>query len=183
MDKNVKGSIFIEVVKRIKKDKSGVYKKYLTNEDWDVISQNLLPSSWYPYEPYKNCLKAIFKVVAKNDLEVAKEWGRTSCQAVMTGIYASVLKKKCDPLSFIKQYDTTYRNFYDFGQTVVIAEGKNGALYQLSDFDEQFALVYYAIQGWIERGLELCGAKNVSSEFVTKSWEGKPFTSIRFTWT
>jgi hypothetical protein len=35
----------------------------------------------------------------------------------------------------------------------------------------------------MERGLELCGAKDVKSEFATKSWEGEPATSIRFTWT
>ncbi len=182
MDKKVKGPVFIELVKMIKKDKSGVYDTYLTKKDREIISQKLLPSTWYPYEIYKRCLQAVFEVVAKNDLEVAKEWGRAACQTVMTGIYANVVKN-CDPFSFIKKYQTTYRNIYDFGKTEVVAEGENQAVYTLSDFDAQFALGYYPIQGWLERGLELCGAKNVKSEFVTKSWEGQPATSIRFSWT
>jgi hypothetical protein len=178
---NVKGSIFVEVVKTIKKDKSGIYKKYLTNEDLKTIDQKILPSSWYPYETYKNCLKAVFEVVAKNNYEIAKGWGRSTCQSVMTGIYASVLKN-CEPFGFIKKYETGYRTLYDFGDTEVIAEGKNQAMYKISNFDEKFTLIYYIIQGWLERGVELCGAKNVKSEFVDKSWVGKPFTSMRFTW-
>ena len=179
---NVKGSVFIDFVGVIKKDESGVYDAYLTDKDREIISQTMWPSTWYPYETYKHCLKAVFKVIAKNDLKVAKEWGRTSCEAIMTKIYKSILKER-DPFSFIKKFETINRSFFDFGKTEIVAEGKNRAKYTLSSFDAEFAPLYYIIQGWIERGLELCGAKNVKSEFVTKSWEGQPFTSIRFTWT
>jgi hypothetical protein len=179
---NVKGSVFIDLVRIIKKDKSGVYDKYLTNEDREIISQKMWPSTWYPYETYKRCLKAIFEVVAKNDLEVAKEWGRLVCQAVMTSVYKGLLKG-LDPFSFIQQFESINRSLYDFGKTEIVAEGKNQALYKLSSFDAQFVPLYYIMQGWMERGLELCGAKNIKCEFVTKSWKGDPFTSMRFTWT
>ena len=182
MDKNVKGSIFIALVKMIRKDKSGVFDKYLTDKDREIISQKILASTWYPYETFKHCLEAIFKVAAKNDFEVAKDWGRLVCQEVMTNIYKSLMKD-CDPFSFIKKYEVTHMNLYDFGKTEIIEEAKNRVIHKLSDFDGQFALLFYIHQGWIEHGLELCGAKNVKSEFVTKSWEGHPFTSMRFTWT
>ncbi len=182
MGRNVKGSIFIDVVKTIKKDKSGVYDTYLTLEEWKILSQQIMPSTWYPYETYKTCLKAIFEIIAKNDFRVAKEWGRTSCQNIMPSIYSSVLKN-CSPLSFLKKFETVYRSYYDFGNTEIVEEGKTQAVYKLSEFDAQFTVIHYTIRGWIERGLELCGAKHVKSEFVTKSWEGQPFTSIRFTWT
>lgn len=179
---NVKGTVFIDLVKIIKKDKSGVYDKYLTNKDREIISPKMWPNGWYPYETYKHCLGAIFEVVAKKDLKVAKEWGRTTCQAVMTSTYKGLLKG-CDPLSFIKQFETINRNLYDFGKTEIVTEGENRALYKLSSFDAKFVLLYYIIQGWTERGLELSGAKKIKCEFVTKSWEGDPFTSMRFTWT
>jgi hypothetical protein len=179
---NVKGSIFIALVKMIRKEKGGAFDTYLTTKDLEIISQKILPSTWYPYETFKHCLEAIFAVTAKNDLEVAKEWGRFVCQAVMTTIYKTLMKG-CDPSSYIKKYEVTHRNLYDFGKTEIIEEAKNRFIHKLSGFDDKFALLYYIHLGWIERGLELCGAKNVKSEFVSKSWEGQPFTSIRFTWT
>lgn len=178
---NVKGSIFIEVVKMVKKNKGLIYSKYLTKKDREFIKQNLFPSSWYPYEPYKHCLSAAFEVIAKNDLQVATQWGRTSCQATMTDIYKSVIKD-CDPRSFLEKHEAISKSYYDFGKTEMIIEGENQALCKLSDFDNKFAPLHCTIQGWLERGLELCGAENVRSEMVTKSWEKQPFTSIRFTW-
>jgi hypothetical protein len=178
---NVKGSIFITLVKVIKADKTGVYNKYLTNKDREIIQRKVLPSSWYPYETYQHCLKAVFEVVAKNDLNVAKEWGRLECQVAMTTVYQVMVKGK-DPLSFLKSYQFFHRSFYDFSRSEVDVEGTNQAVWKLHDFDTTFAAVYYLIQGWLEHGMELCGAKNVKSVFLTKSWEGHPFTSMRFTW-
>jgi hypothetical protein len=182
MSMNVKGSIFIDMVRLIKKDKSDIYNKYLTDSDRRIINQRIMPGGWYPYETYKHCIAAIFEVVAKNDLDVAKEWGRYACQSAMTTTYSGIVSGR-DPLFFIKNYEVTNRMFYDFGRIETIVEGKNQAVYKLSGFDAEFVVFYYLIQGWMERGIELCGAKNIESEFITKSWEGQPFTSMRFTWT
>jgi hypothetical protein len=182
MGMNVKGSILIQIVKTIKTDKSGIYDTYLTNKDREIISERVLSNIWYPFETYKHCLNAIFEIIAKNDLEVAKEWGRTSCQALADNIFAFLVEGR-DPLSFFKKYKFIHQSFYDFGKLEIFVEGKNQAVYKLSDFDAQFLPLYYIIQGWLERGLELCGAKNIKCEFLTKAWEGHPSTSMRFTWT
>jgi hypothetical protein len=178
---NVKGSIFITIVRIIKKDKSGVYSKYLTTKDREILNQQILTSTWYPFETYKHCLTAIFEVVAKKDLEVAKQWGRLECQAAMTTIYAGIITGR-DPMSFLKRYEIVHKNFFDFGKIDITVEGKNRILYKSSEFDVGFVPLYYLTQGWIERGLELCGAKNIKCEFTSKGWEGQPFTAMRFTW-
>jgi hypothetical protein len=177
----VKGSLFIDFARTIKKDKSGVYDAYLTDTDREIISQRMWPSTWYPFETFKHCVKAVFEVIAKNDLQVVKEWGRAFFEPIITTTYMSFLKER-DPFSFIKQFETINRSLFNFGKTEIVAEGKNRAVYTLSSFDAKFVPLYYIIQGCIERGLELCGAKNIKSEFITKSWEGHPFTSMRFTW-
>ncbi len=179
---NVKGSIFVDLVKIIKSDKSGVYDTYLTNRDRDIIDHKIFPSSWYPFETYKRCLNAIFEVIAKKDPEAAKEWGRVTCKKVMTGVYTTVMKG-CDPLTYLQKCETINKQFYDFGKTEITIEGKNQAIYKLSGFGADFIVFYYVSEGWVESGIELCGGKNIKSELVTKSWEGQPFTSIRFTWT
>jgi len=179
---NVKGSIFVDLVKMIKKDKSGVFDKYLTDKDRELISHKVLLSVWYPYETYKHCITAIFEVIAKKNPEVAKKWGREVCQTVMTDMYAAFVSKR-DPISFLKKYEMIHKNFYDFGQIEVMEEKENQVSFKLSNLDAQCVPIFYIIQGWVECGMELCGAKNIKSVFLTKSWEGHPNTSLRITWT
>jgi hypothetical protein len=39
------------------------------------------------------------------------------------------------------------------------------------------------MRGWLERSLELCGAKNIKTEALTKSWAGAPETKFKISWT
>ena len=176
----VKGSVFITLVKAIKSNKSGVYDKYLTDQDREIINQKILSSFWYPYETYKHCINAIYEVIAKKNPNVAKEWGRTESRALMTNMYSTFISS--DPTDFINAYEMIHKNFYDFGKIEVVEEGKNQVVFKLTDFDVQCLPVFYLIEGWLECGLELCGAKNINSEFLSQSWKGYPESTIRFTW-
>jgi hypothetical protein len=179
---NAKGSVLIPVVKTMKAEKNGAFDTYLTDEDREIIEERILPNIWYPFQTYRHCIDAIFEVIAKRNPDVAKEWGRVSCQTVMTSIYAGSIRG-CNPLAYLNKSWIINQHFFDFGKTEVTAEGENRAIYSMIGFDTTFVVFYYILEGWIERGLELCGAKNIKCEFVTKSWEGHPATSMRFTWT
>lgn len=179
---NIKGSIFIPVVKGIKSDKSGVFDKYLNNKDKDIISQKILPSIWYPFETYKNCINALFEVFAKKNPEIVIDWGRMASQQTMTTIYSAFVTKR-DPISFLNKYEMVHRNFYDFGKIDVTTEKENQVLFKVTQIDPQCVPVFYLIQGWIEKGIELCGAKNIQIVLLTKSWEGHPDTTFRINWT
>ena len=169
------------MAKMIRKDKSGACDKYLTDKDREIMGQKVLPSIWYPYETYKHWITAIFEVFAKKDQKVAREWGRAVCQAVMTTMYAALITKR-DPLDFLNKYGSIHKNFYDFGKMEVTVEKERQVLFKLPKEFSDCHPIYFLIQGWLERGLELCGAKNIKLEFVTKSWEGKPDTTLRISW-
>ncbi len=178
----VKGSIFVEFVKAIRSDKTGVFDTYLTAEDREIMDQRIMPNLWYPYETFKHCLNAFFEIVAKKNLDTLKQWGRMYSEMVMPKIYASILKKD-DPLSFIKRIAVFERNFFDFGRAEAVLEGATQAVYTVIDMDPQFAPFQYLIAGWVEHTTELCGAKNLKCTVLTKSWEGAVNTSVRLTWT
>ncbi|MBN1662358.1 MAG: hypothetical protein JW943_02045 [Deltaproteobacteria bacterium] len=177
----VKGSIFINLIKVIKSDKSGIFDKYLTAQDRGIINQKIYASFWYPYETYKNCLNAIYDVYGKKNPSAAKEWGRTGCKQAMTNMYSAFISDG-DPMSFINSYGMIHKNFYDFGELEVIEEGKNQAVLKFTGLDAQCVPIFYMLQGWLEEGIALCGAQNIKGVFLTKSWEGHPETSMRFTW-
>lgn len=178
---NVKGSVFINLVKAIKHDKSSVFNQYLTDKDRALLASKIFPSGWYPFETYEHCITAIFEAVARRNPEVAKDWGRAECKVAMTGIYSSFVDRQ-DPTTFIHEYGMVHKRFYDFGKVEVTVEGKNQVLFKLIDFNTHCLPLYHFIQGWMEQGLELCGAKNVKFVYLSKSWEGHPDTSIRITW-
>jgi hypothetical protein len=177
----VKGSLFVEFVKTIRANKTGIFDRYLTQEDREIISQRILSNIWYPYETFKHCLTAVCEVIAKNDLEVVKEWGRLYGQAIMTTLYVSILKQG-NPLSYINHIGLLVRNFFDFGRVEIVIESETRAVYKIFDFDPEYAPVHYLLNGWIERTTEICGAKKLKCETISKSWAGDDCTSIRFSW-
>ena len=178
----VKGSIFVEFVKAIRVgNRTGMFDKYLTDADREIVSQRIMPNLWYPYETFKHCLNAFYEVVANKNLDTIKAWGKMYSEMVMLKIYAAILKHD-DPLSFIKRIGVFERNFFDFGTAVAVLEGNNQAVYTITDMDPQYAPFQYMIRGWVERTAELCGAKDLKCTVLSKSWEGDANTSVRLTW-
>ena len=182
MDMKVKGSLFIPWVKVIKANKSGVYDKYLTNKDREILNERILPNIWYTFKTYKNCLNAVFEVLAKKDLKVATEWGRAFSKEVLSGLYGGTLEG-LTLISYLKNFATFYGSFFNFGKTEIVFEGKKQVVCKLLEFERQLVPLQYIFMGWMEGGLSLFGAKNIITEVLTKNWEGAPHTSMRFTWT
>lgn len=178
---NVKGTILIDFVKTIKADSSGAYNAYLNDLDREILHQRLLPSGWYPYQTFKNCFNAVFKVLAKGDLEKVRQWGRVYGEAIITGVYKSIIKEG-EPLESLMKYSTHIRNFFDFGEILVEPVEKDQALVRIRGFDPTFQPQYSIMQGWLERSLELCGAKNIRTEVIAATWKGAPETIVKITW-
>jgi hypothetical protein len=177
----VKGSVLIDFVKTIRADKSGVYDRYLTDEDKRLIQQRILPSAWYPFDTFKNVFQAAFEVLAKGDLEKVREWGRAYGEVITKTIYKGLLKKG-QPMEHLKRYPTAIRNFFDAGSIEVKEVSKNEAEMILKGFDTGFVPIFYIMFGWLEKTLEMCGAKNIQFETLEKAWEGAPQTRIRMSW-
>ncbi len=181
MDGKVKGSVLIDFIKTIRADKSGVYQRYLTKEDQAIINQRILPSAWYPYATFRNCFNAIYEVLAKKNLDLVRQWGRLYGARIVDALYKGLLKQG-QPLDYIKKYEVYIKNFFDFGKIEVEEEAPNQVLIRMIDFDPSFPPLYAIMFGWLERTLELCGAKSIKLEIVRKSWEGAQDTAIRFKW-
>jgi hypothetical protein len=177
----VKGTILIDFVKTIKADHSGAYGSFLTPQDQAIISGRILPSGWYPYETFLHCFNAVVTVLAKNDMEAVRQWGRLYGETILTGFYKGMLREGA-PLDSLKKYGHQNRNLFDFGEIQVEPLEPGKALIKFIGFDLKFEPQYHMMRGWIERYLELCGAQDITCEFVEKSWQGAPQTSLKFSW-
>ena len=179
--KRVKGSIFIDFVKTIKASKNPAYEKYLTAEDKQLLSQRLLPSAWYPFETFKHALEGIFEVLAKKNLDTVRGWGRVYGEAIISGFYTGIIRDG-RPLESLQKYPTYLKNMLDFGSMEVKESGTNEALVTIRNFDPAFVPFFYIMFGWLERSLEMCGAKDVKSELISATWQGAPETQVKFVW-
>ncbi len=177
----VKGTILIDFVKTVKADHSGAYTPFLTPQDQAVISGRILPSGWYPYQTFINCFKAAVAVLAKNDMEAVRQWGRLYGENIVTGFYKGMIRDGA-PMDSLQKYNSNIRNLFDFGEIQVEPLGQNQALIKILGFDPGFEAQYHMMRGWIERSLELSGARDITCEFVEKSWQGAPQTSLKFSW-
>jgi len=177
----VKGSLLVDFVKGIRADKTGAYDSYLTGQDREIISQRVLASAWYPFETYKNCFNAVVQEAAKGDMEVVRQWGRTYAESILKNVYKNILVEG-NPEGILRKLGQIRNLLFDFGDFDGSLISDKKAMMTIRDFDPQFEAFYHLVRGWYERTLELGGAKNVRSQFVAKSWEGDPETSIELSW-
>ena len=141
--RQVKGTIFLSVVKAIRADKTGVFDPFLTEQDKAIVSKKVMPSIWYPYETYKNCFTALARVVARNNPETIKEWGREQADATMSGVYKSVILKP-DIESALKAYQVTFKSHFDFGGVEWTRVAENTVSIAFTGFDRDFEPWYYS---------------------------------------
>ncbi len=179
--RQVKGSIFIGFAKSIKADKQGTFDRFLTDKDKEILSGLILQSKWYPYETYKNCFLAVAKVVARNNPETLRDWGREYGEATLTTIYKSALMKK-EPQAAMNDYQRIFKGHFDFGRIEGEMVSENAITITVSDFDKDFEPWYYVAQGWMERFIQLLIDKPVRSEILDRSWAGAPATVFKMSW-
>jgi len=179
--RKAKGSIFIPWVKAIKADKTGRYDDYLTQEDKEVLSGLILPSSWYSFETYKKFYKAVSTVFAQNNPETLREVGKEYGKTIMSTIYKRAIQEG-DPKQAMEQFAFVFKSMFNFGRLNFEIVSNNEMLVFIEEFDPDFDVWYYVTIGWLEKFIELCLKKAVQTQFTQKSWEGAPLTQIKVTW-
>ncbi|OGP56134.1 MAG: hypothetical protein A2V67_05105 [Deltaproteobacteria bacterium RBG_13_61_14] len=182
MAKHVKGTLFLDYVRMIRKRKNVDWSKYLTPQDQKVLSQMVLPSEWYPLETFQHCGVAILHEIAQGDVEAVRAWGRASMDELMK-VYKN-LAQETDPHKATEKFQLLRRRFFDFEGLEVIPQAGNRIQVKVDMAfggvaDEAYA---YQILGTLERLLLVSGAKNVQFQFLQKAWKGAPNTVIELSW-
>ena len=169
------------VVKAIKANKTGIYDKFITDKDKEVISQTILDSIWYPYEVYKKCLDALCKIDAKEKVETLIQWGRIESEKTMTSVYRlSIVEGNLK--SAMEKYRRFHKRVFNFGDIITEFKSDNRMIVTYKDFDRDFKNFYFIALGWIFKFIELCIGVNPSYKLLKKSWEGADETKFEIYW-
>ncbi|MBN1803468.1 MAG: hypothetical protein JW891_18305 [Candidatus Lokiarchaeota archaeon] len=176
--KQVKGSMFKEVVKVIKANKTGAYDN-LSDETKKFLQQRILSSAWYPLAAYKEGLNAIVNVVARGKKEIVVKWGKQFCDGMMKSLYKQIVAEGNVKLA-MERYKRFHNMIFNFSQMDYNFVSDNEIVITYTDSEPDFENYYYLIKGWNERFFEICtDKKTVGSSFLEKSWEGKKNTKIK----
>jgi hypothetical protein len=161
VQRQVKGTLFVDYVRMLRGHKSASYAKYLIDEDKSFLVQR----------------------IAHGDLETVRAFGRMSidwlCQQ-HPGLLASG-----DPRDTVMRFQVLRSSFFDYGaleiSSVSDGEASLHVGYGMGDRAEEAAS--WQTLGFFERLLEVAGAKDVRAWFSKRTWVGDPGTVIQLRWT
>ncbi len=182
MAKRVRGTLFLDYVRMIRKRKSVDWNKYLEPGDFEIMEQMILPSQWYPLDTFQRMGVAVLQEIAGGDVQVVREWGRSSLDE-LTKVYKSLVDPS-GPVRSLERLKIMRNRFFDFEGLELEQLESNRVRVHVDMAFEKVADEAYAYQmlGTFERLLELSGAKNIKHEFIQKGWEQDPHTVMDLSW-
>lgn|GEM_PF-283647 len=182
MSKKVKGVFFLDYVRMLKRAGRSDWSDYLNEEDLVYFEQDIKESEWYPFETFERMGLAILSVVAEENMELVRQFGRTYLDRFFS-VHASLIAAG-DPYESLVRFQVLRKSFFDFEPINILVFYNNYAKieinYGMTPRAEEAAT--YQSLGYFERLLELSGAKNVQHVFTSRKWEGSDSTVVELDW-
>jgi hypothetical protein len=175
----VKGMLIGAFANMITADNKEKINKWLDDEDRELLLGSFFASSWYPFGTYRHLFDAIASVIAQDDEKTIYQWGYYYSKKLMTGTYRAMFVPNA-PLKSIEKNMHLESLFFDFGNVEMKVTGEKSFEIHINGFPRDFKNLYLLKRGWYVRLLEMAGAENIESHFISKSWQGAPSTIIEY---
>lgn len=183
-ERKVKGTMLVDQVRMIRRNKDKKWEPFFTPEEWKTINSKIMDSVWYPLGLYIKCGIAVFTLLAGKDPEVVRHRGRARGLELFNGVYRSIIFKD-DPFQSLKKFVLVYRMLFNFSTVGAERLGVNHAQvhHDFAALDRDNGIAYcYQLMGSLESLLDLSGARNVRISLVAKQWEGAATTTLDILW-
>lgn len=183
----VRGSLLATLPKIIKKKfgEEGL-DQWLTKispEARELYLNSIDAREWYPMqssllEPFANVAQLFYHWDVK---AAAWEFGRLSAEVRFKGI-AKALMKIPSANFFINKGFEYMKSYYDPCRIEILENGDKKGVLRLLEFPEPSSTVEYRVCGWVQRGLEISGCKDVTVEISKSLVNLDPYTEFVVTW-
>jgi hypothetical protein len=146
------------------------------------FSTNILSPVWYPLketmiEPTVKLCDLFFN----GRLDGAIEQGRFSAEHGLRGVYR-LFVKLASPETLVTKASTIMPTYYQPSAMEVMEKGNGRAVVRITRFETPHTVIEHRIKGWMERALELAGAKSARAEIAASMTKGSPHTDFAITW-
>jgi hypothetical protein len=131
-------------------------------EERHVLEGGILASAWYPMPLFLHFMQEVERQLASQEPDVIRRMGRASAEYGIKGVY-KVFFRLGSPEFIIGRAARVFGSYDDSGQLVVAESRAGRAVVELSGFEgaPQFCK---RILGWMEKTIEMAGAKNLRSD-------------------
>jgi hypothetical protein len=183
VQRQVKGTLFVDYVRMLRGHKSADYGSHLTDEDRSFLVQRIEKDAWYPMESFERMGLAILATIAHGDLETVRAFGRMSidwlCQQ-HPGLLAAG-----DPRDTVMRFQVLRSSFFDYSALEIssVSDGEAALRVGYGMGDQAEEAASWQTLGFFERLLEVAGASDVRAWFSRRCWIGEPDTIIQLRWT
>jgi hypothetical protein len=178
----VKGILFVDYVRMIRRSRGTDWSRALEPEDMALVLSRIDVDKWYPMESFERLGNAILKHVAQGNVEAARLWGRISVDPMLAS--APTLLSPGDPIETLMRFRVLRSTFFDFEALFVttLVDDHCDILvsYHMGPMAEEAAS--YQTMGFFERLLELASATRIMSKFKERSWAGDERTVLALRW-
>lgn len=179
----IKGIAILSTINFLKKSigEEG-YKNFLRNlsvQTQDILN-NIKADEWYDIRILVELNEASLRFF-KNDKEIWKEIGRHSCEYSFSTIY-KIYNDLASPEFIIKRSAQIWNDYYSEGKFKIVSQTQNSACVQVRDVNLVHPSVCIRITGWVEKALELAGAKNINLKHTLCRFSGSILEEWKAKW-
>lgn len=182
MARHVKGVLFLDYVRMIRRSKATNWSDVLGPEDMVHIVSRVELEAWYPMETFERMGNAILAYIAEGDVQAARFWGRLSVDPLV--VVSPNLLSSRDPVESLMRFRVLRSTFFDFEAlsipTLVEDHADVDIAYGMGETAEEAAS--FQTMGFFERLLELASATEIVAEFKERSWAGEGRTRLALRW-
>ena len=182
----VKGTAVMAIRDYVKMNHPDQYDKWLmalSGETKKVFIDYIDSSKWYPtengaIEPTIQLCKLFYNGDIKKG---AWESGRYSAQKGLSGIYKLYVKAS-SPIHIISRASRVFAAYYRPCEMSLADEGDKTVSVIISKMEKVPDVIKFRIAGWIEKALEISGAKNIQTSFSEKTIDNQTVFGIDLAW-
>lgn len=121
---------------------------------------NMLFSSWYNAEVFKDINQATQRVLGKRIPKISEKIGELTADSSLKGVYSSKLKEN-NVLMSLGRVTTLWKAFHDTGELEIAEQTENSAVLRVTGYPLPHREFCDVLKGWGRRLIELSGGKNV----------------------
>lgn len=136
----------------------------------EKLPQDIVPGSWYPMEGFFEVLEELERVSGERRGTVSKEVGRFKAQHAAHGPYR-LFFILASPRFLIKRAGAFWSFYHDWGRMKVKEHHDRGVDFTIEHEGRIPELYLHTIAGWVEKSLEIAGAKCPKVEFTATEEE------------
>jgi len=140
-----------------------------------------LKGSWYPFACFVDLNVVADRLMGRGDLALAKELGRYASEANLPTLY-KLFYRIGSPEYIRGKAATLWSVHHDTGRAELLSEGPGHAEFSLFDFGAPHPTLCRSLEGFLERSLELTGAKDVRVSEVRCVLRKDPSCTYRGLW-